>query len=675
MIRRPEVMTITGNGMPAGIPMTLEVLRMLQQRTGLVLSFLSALLLLSVACRSAADEAPAAAPTATSEGVPASQTDAPQRAAQGIGGAMQWLAANAAAPAGDEEQDETDKYWGNIEFGPEQFDEVLEFIKQEYIEEKLDEGRAYVSAANFALSSLEPGYELMPVAYYKAHKDDPVVELAGDDRDALNLKRREFFRKRHDEVQAAWQKVPFAREQFDNLMAFAIEQGSKGKKKVTSDRLWLAAAQGFLYALDPHSALMSKAAWEESTQETQDASFDGIGALLTQRFEPSKTLSNRLDGKTLPLSRKDGFLLVQLKEDDKLKRRTFVESPMSGQPAERAGIWAGDEIVKVDGESVVDLPLDKVVSMIRGKRDTEVVLTVLREGVPGGVNIPVTRARIRVTNVEGRLLEDYPCLGYVKLTGFIESSYKDLTEEIERLSTECREGGGLRGLVFDLRNNSGGLLSQGVRISDLFLKKGIIVTVKNRRKSVFTFMGGGDEVYNAHVEETLDIPLVVLVNDGAASASEIVASALQDNARALIIGERTFGKASVQTLINPMRGKGYYIKLTIARYYSPSGRTLQVVGVMPDIPTAPTLDGELPLGFREEDLSNHLPQIDTDYQSANEELAKSLKGCVEQRGIAKRIHRDNPHPQIKFDFQLHQGADYLECLITALRPEEPDIID
>lgn len=660
-----------------GNPMTREVFSMSRQRTGLVLSFFSALILLSVACRSKADEAAAPAAPSSSEAVPAALADNPLRPTMaGGGGATEWLAANAAAPDGqDEEQEESNKYWGGIEFGPEQFDEVLESIKQEYIEEKLDESRAYVSAANFALSSLEPGYELMPAAYYESHKDDPVVELTGDNRDALMLKRREHFRKRHDTVQAAWKKVTFAREQFDGLMAFAVEQGSKGKKKVTADRLWLAAAQGFLYALDPHSALLSKKAWEESTQETQDASFDGIGALLTQRFEPSKTLRNRLDGQSRHLDRQDEFLLVELKEEDKLKRRTFVESPMSGQPAERAGIWAGDEIVKVNGDSVVDMPLDKVVSMIRGKRDTEVVLTVLREGVPGDVNIPVTRARIRVTNVEGRLLEDYPCLGYTKLTGFIPTSFDDLTAEIERLNGLCSEGGGMRGLIFDLRNNSGGLLSQGIDISDLFVKKGIIVTVKNRRKSVFTFMGGGDEVHPAHPEGTLDIPLVVLVNDGAASASEIVASALQDNGRGLIIGERTFGKASVQTLINPLRGKGYYIKLTIARYYSPSGRTLQVVGVKPDVLTAPTLDGDIPLGFREEDLSNHLPPIDTDYESANKEVAAALKGCVEQRGIAERIHRDNPHPQIKFDFQLYQGADYLECLIAHLQPEEPDIVD
>ncbi len=413
---------------------------MSQQRTGLVLSFLSALILFSLSCRPEVQGASSEAPQASSEGIPAAQTDSPRRTAWAVGGEAQWLATNAAAPDGKEEEDERDKYWGSIEFGPEQFDEVLEFIKQEYIEEKLDESRAYVSAANFALSTLEPGYELIPVAYHEAHKDDPVVELVGDDRDALNLKRREHFRKRHDEVQAAWKKVTFDRAQFDKLMAFAVKHGSKGKKKVTADRLWLSAAQGFLYALDPHSALLSKKAWEESTSKTQDASFDGIGALLTQRFEPSKTLRNRLAGDTRTLDRDDDFLLVELKEEDKLKRRTFVESPMSGQPAERAGVWAGDEIVKVDGDSVIDVPLDKVVSMIRGKRDTEVVLTVLREGVPGDVAIPVTRARIRVTNVEGRLLEEYPCVGFVKLTGFIDSSFDDLTAEIERLNGSCSGG-------------------------------------------------------------------------------------------------------------------------------------------------------------------------------------------------------------------------------------------
>lgn len=605
--------------------------------------------------------------------------EAPQRARtiERVIGPAQRLAANSAQSGMDmlaDDEDDESKYWAGVEFGPEQFDEVLEFVAQEYIEEKTDAARAYVSAVNFALSSLDPAQELIPKPYYEAHKDDPGIELAGDDRDELTLKRREIFRKRHDGLQAEWGKVKFGRKEFESVMAFAEKQGGKSKKKVTRSRVWLAAAQGYLYALDPHSSLLSTKAWEESTQETHDASFDGIGALLTQRFEPSKTLGNRLDGKTRKPKGAAGCLLIELKEEDKLRRRTFVESPMPGQPAEKAGVWAGDEIVKVDGTSVVDVPLDKVVSMIRGKRDTPVKLTLLREGVPGETVVSVIRAHIRVTNVEGRILENHPCVGYVKLTGFIETSYDDLTARIAELESKCSDGEGLRGLVFDMRNNSGGLLSQGIKISDLFVPKGTIVTVKNRRKSVFEFMIGPEE-HEAHEKNTLTLPLVVLVNDGAASASEIVASALQDNGRGLIVGERTFGKASVQTLITPLRGKGYYIKLTIARYYSPSGRTLQVVGVTPDVTAAPGVDGKMPVGFREEDLSNHLPQLDTDYESTNKQLTARLKSCVEKRGIAEKIFKDNPHPQIKFDYQLYLGADYLECLIEHGREEEVDIVD
>ena len=426
-----------------------------------------------------------------------------------------------------EEEEKESKYWEGVEFGSEQFDEMQEYITQEYIEEEVDKSRGYVSGANFALSLLDPAYELLPRDYYLAHKDDPELQLTGEDRDELSLKRRAYFRRQHDEVQEAWRKAGFSRQDFERIMKFAVKEGARQKEKVTKDRLWLSAGQGFLYALDPHSSLVSRKAWEDSTKETQDASFDGIGALLTQRFEPSKTLRNRLQGKSRSVKKKDPFILVQLNEEDKLRRKTYVESPMSGQPAEKAGLWAGDEIIKVDDTSVIDMPLDKVVGMIRGKRDTVVRLTVLREGVPGEVVVDVTRAHIRVTNVEGRILENYPCLGYVKLTGFIDTSYTDLKAEIERLNKECAEGEGMRGLVFDLRNNSGGLLSQGVKIGDMFLQKGKIVTVKNRRTSIFSFMDAGDEVYNAHKEDTFVFPLVVLVNDGAASASEIVASALE----------------------------------------------------------------------------------------------------------------------------------------------------
>lgn len=580
------------------------------------------------------------------------------------------LLASAQAEGEGEEDDELEKYWGDITFGKEQFDEVLQFIEREYIEEKIDSNRAYVSAANFVLSTLEPPYEMIPDTFYKTHKGDGEQTFQGG-REEILVQRREFQRTRFDELKKNWEDVGFGQEDFLRVLAFAEKEAHKAPKPISSSRLWLSAVQGFLYALDPHSSLVSIKAWEESTEETKDASFDGIGALLTQRFEPAATLKNRLQGKTRKIASGDHFLLVQLDEEDKLQRRTFVESPMAGQPAEKAGVWAGDEIVKVNGEDVVDVPLDKVVSKIRGPRDTEVTLTVLREGNVGPMDIKVVRSHIRVTNVDGRILENYPCIGYVKLTGFIETSFSDLKDEVERLNEQCE--GGIRGLVFDMRNNSGGLLSQGVRISDYFIPEGKIVTVKNRRKGFFA-LGSGDEVYNAHRAGTLAIPVVTLVNDGSASAAEIVASALQDNQRSLIVGERTFGKASVQTLLNPSQGAGYYVKLTIARYFSPSGRTLQVVGVTPDFKVAPEVSGEMPMGFREEDLSNHLPKIDSEYSSPNADLAERIKPCIQRRGLAERIFKDNPHPQIKFDFQLYSGADVLECVIEDLdeRDERPE---
>jgi C-terminal processing protease CtpA/Prc len=213
-------------------------------------------------------------------------------------------------------------------------------------------------------------------------------------------------------------------------------------------------------------------------------------------------------------------------------------------------------------------------------------------------------------------------------------------------------------LVFDLRDNSGGLLRQGIDIADLFLKRGKIVSVRSRNR--------GDEPSNAHRRPYWDVPLTVLVNDGSASASEIVASAIQDNQRGLLVGDRTFGKASVQQLMDPIPQfveRKYWIKLTVARYYSPSGRTIQVVGVNPELRVPPEAGGDYPLGYREEDLSNYLKPIEAVYQSPNQRLAGKVKACSEKRGIAEQIHAADPNPQIKFDFQLMKAADYLECAI------------
>lgn len=385
------------------------------------------------------------------------------------------------------------------------------------------------------------------------------------------------------------------------------------------NRAWLAAAQGFLYALDPHSSVIARRAWDKSTQETQDNSFEGIGAVLTQR-------------------------------DD----LTIIENPMEGRPAWKAGLRAGDIIHKVDGTEVGGMLLSKVVKMIRGKRNTVVKLTISRESDPEPKDYPITREHIDVKNVDGSLVKEYNGIATVKMNGFIPQSVTDLRGQIEKLEKQA-PGGKLNGLILDLRNNSGGLLDKAIKIADLFLQKGRIVSVKSRRKS--------EEVHEATPSSSdYTFPLVVLVSDGSASASEIVASALQDNKRGLVVGLRTFGKASVQTLFEPALHQDYYIKLTIARYYAPSGYTLQVVGVSPDIEVAPDVDGKIPVGFREENLNNHLVPIEGKQTSPWADKIPALNKCVAETGLADKVAKREPKPQIHPDYQLLRAADYVTCL-------------
>lgn len=385
------------------------------------------------------------------------------------------------------------------------------------------------------------------------------------------------------------------------------------------DRAWRMAASGYLYALDPHSAVVSRRQWDDATRETQDASFEGIGAVLTQR---------------------NGV--------------TIVENPMEGRPAWKAGVRAGDRIVEVDHKDVRGWALHRVVKLIRGPKDTIVTLTVEREGHPDPVDIAIKRQRIEMKNVSGKLIKGHPEFGYVKMVGFVPRSYADIVAKIEELE-RLAPGGKLRGLILDLRNDSGGLLNQAIDIADLFLSEGRIVSVRNRRRP--------EEVHVA--EDTPSdrrFPLVVLVDDGSASASEIVAAAIQDNGRGLVLGQRTFGKGSVQTLFEPALHPEYFIKLTIARYYTPSGRTIQVTGVVPDAKLPPKLDGKMPLGFREENLNNHLDPIEGNYTSPMSKRMPKLSACAKEHGTAHAIATREKNPQIQPDYQLLQAVDYLGCL-------------
>lgn len=559
-----------------------------------------------------------------------------------------------AVAAGDpdgEDGDEDDKdYWREIKFDRGNFEEVRQQIRRLYIDAQHDEPWAYAQSAAFAIGS-HPDRPLMilPERFWQARKDDPeekgmlkgrMFKLAPTDafvileeskEKAEEPKRRlsddeiralrERLMARTRALHADFSAIGFSGRDFDRVMGF-IARELKQDEKWTMKHAWVAAAQGYLFSLDPHSALVSKAAWDDSTRKTEDSSFQGIGAVLTQRPDSD-------------------FVIV--------------ESPMQGSPAVKAGVRAGDMILAVDDKDIKGESLSKVVSRIRGPAGVVVKLKIQREGEPEPRVIAITRANIEVKNVQGRLVEHHEGLATIKVTGYIRTTDEHFLSEIERL-TALAPGRKLRGLILDLRNNSGGLLNQGIRMADHFLPAGKgIVSVRNRDSSE-------DEVYNATGGELTDIPLVVLVNDGSASAAEIVASALQDNQRALVIGDRTFGKASVQTLFPPMMQDDYYIKLTVARYYSPSGRTLQVTGVAPDITAPPEFNGKLPLGFREENLSGHLVPIDGAYPSANAARTAEVEACIAKSGRAKKLVADDPNPAVKFDWQLMVGADALNCM-------------
>lgn len=561
----------------------------------------------------------------------------------------------------DEDDDEDSKdYWRQITFDRANFEEVRQQVKKRYIDPSFDEVWAWAQAATFLVGSNEDRpLILLPESFYKARKDNPdekgglkgkVLKLAPQDpfvlleeskekvedkskkrlSDDEIRKLRENAMNRTRELHKAWDDIAFGGREFDRLVEF-VQREFKPSDKWSLKQAWVAAAQGYLYSLDPHSSLIPKESWDDSNRKTQDSSFEGIGAILTQRPDSEYTI---------------------------------VESPIQGQPAVKAGVRAGDMILEVDGKDIKGESLSKVVSRIRGPSGTAVVLTVQREGEPDPKKFSITRSKIAMKNVQGNIVDQHPGVGWIKVNGFVKTIVNgvprttddDLVAEVERLS-KLSPNGRLKGLVLDLRNNSGGLLNEGIKMADRFLTSGKIVVVKNRNSA-------DDEVYSATPDDTWDFPMIVLVNDGTASAAEIVASALQDNQRALVVGDRSFGKASVQTLYSPAFQDDYYIKMTVARYYGPSGRTLQVTGVYPDVLAPPEMDGKMPLGFREENLSGHLVPLDGQYTSANGAWAERAKACADKSGNARKIHASDPNPAIKFDWQLMYGADLLDCTIA-----------
>ncbi len=301
--------------------------------------------------------------------------------------------------------------------------------------------------------------------------------------------------------------------------------------EVGRDKLIKGAIQGMLKSLDPHSLYLDKDEFKEMQIETS-GEFTGIGIEIT--------ISNG---------------------------RLTVVSPIEDTPAYKAGLKPGDIILRINDEPTEDITLIEAVKKIRGPKGTKVKLTILHKGEHVPVEVTIVRDKIPVHSVKSELFGD---ILYVRITNFNSITTKELLDAINKHNLEK-----LKGLILDLRNNPGGLLDQAVSVADVFLKKGLIVYTKGRNKS-------SKMSFTAHMDDTdVDLPMVVLINAGSASASEIVAGALQDHHRALIIGERSFGKGSVQTII-PL-ADGSAIKLTTAKYYTPSGNSIQARGIIPDL--------------------------------------------------------------------------------------------
>ncbi|HFE32809.1 MAG TPA: S41 family peptidase, partial [Gammaproteobacteria bacterium] len=295
------------------------------------------------------------------------------------------------------------------------------------------------------------------------------------------------------------------------------------------------AIRGMLSGLDPHSSYLDPDSFKD-LQVGTTGEFGGLG---------------------IEVGMEDGFVKVI--------------SPIDDTPAQRAGVKAGDLVIRLDEKPVKGMTLRDAVNIMRGKVGSKITLTIIREGEEKPLKITITRAIIKVKSVRQRNLEDG--FGYLRISQFQSHTGENLADAIDKLKEE--NGGKLKGLVLDLRNNPGGVLNAAVEVSDAFLDKGLIVYTKGRIRD-------SDMKFNATPRTLLDgAPLVVLVNGGSASASEIVAGALQDHKRALIVGTRTFGKGSVQTIL-PLNNNTA-LKLTTARYYTPSGRSIQAEGIEPDI--------------------------------------------------------------------------------------------
>lgn len=379
-----------------------------------------------------------------------------------------------------------------------------------------------------------------------------------------------------------------------------------------------AAINGMLTSLDPHSSYLSPDDADDMRVQTR-GEFGGLGIEVTQE---------------------EGFVKVV--------------SPIDETPADAAGIEAGDFITHVDGESVLGLTLDEAVEKMRGPVGSEIVITVVREGEPEPFDVTIVRDTIKLTAVRSRNVGDSVVL---RVTTFNDQTTPNLISGFQEQVEELGGMENVNGIVLDLRNNPGGLLTQAIKVSDEFLEKGEIVSTRGRNPE-------DGERYNATPGDLAEgKPIVVLINGGSASASEIVAGALQDHRRAIVVGTKSFGKGSVQTVM-PLRGDGA-MRLTTARYYTPSGRSIQALGVSPDIVVEqPRRVAETP---EEDEDTNRRTRSEADLRGSlnNDSLSEDEVRQIEE----DRAKADEAAKLREEDYQLAYALDILTGL-SALGPKE-----
>ena len=380
-------------------------------------------------------------------------------------------------------------------------------------------------------------------------------------------------------------------------------------EEVSSKDLIEAAIDGMLTSLDPHSSYLSADDAAKMKVQTR-GEFGGLGIEVTQQ---------------------EGFVKVV--------------SPIDGTPADAAGMEAGDFITHVDGQSLLGLTLDEAVGMMRGPVGSEIIITVVREGEDEPFDVSIIRDTIKLTAVRARTEGNTIVL---RITTFNDQTYPNLVDGLEKQVEEAGGMENINGIVLDLRNNPGGLLNQAIRVTDAFLEKGEIVSTRGRYSR-------DSERYNAKAGDLANgKPIVVLINGGSASASEIVAGALQDHRRAIVVGTRSFGKGSVQTVM-PLRGDGA-MRLTTSRYYTPSGRSIQALGVSPNIiveqPRRKNVEKE------DEEVRRNRSEADLRGALSNDSLSEDEIEQIE----ADRLKAENAAKLREDDYQLAYAIDILSGL-------------